>query len=390
MNGSLRVSIERIFPTLLFLCAAALMAILIRPFAGAFFASIVLAALMSPWQKRLSRRLGDRPHLAAGMLTVFAAAVLVLPLAGAGALLTREVVHWTGWFTRTLETHGISGVLEPLPESAQTGARWMIDKLPEGLRRNALASGNRPIQRTSMSPPDPTSEASAAEELTGDEILASVDASTLGATANQAGILFGELFSLSVSSGLLMAALFFLLSEGERLYEYIVALIPMKPKRTRDLMRELRQVSSSVLIATVVTAFAQTAVAGIGYWIAGTPAVLLVLGLTLICAFIPVIGAGTVVALAGLFELAAGGAGMGIFLILWGVAAVGSVDNFLKPMLASDRARLPSGVVFFAMICGLSVFGPLGLVAGPLIASFFAVTARLAKVHEPEPVALSA
>jgi predicted PurR-regulated permease PerM len=53
------------------------------------------------------------------------------------------------------------------------------------------------------------------------------------------------------------------------------------------------------------------------------------------------------------------------------------VDNLVKPWVAKGRARLPGSLVFFAMICGLAVFGPMGLVAGPMVVALFQVAAEL-------------
>jgi predicted PurR-regulated permease PerM len=63
---------------------------------------------------------------------------------------------------------------------------------------------------------------------------------------------------------------------------------------------------------------------------------------------------------------------------------VGLIDNFLKPLLARGRVQLPTSVAFFAMICGLAVFGPLGLVAGPLAIAFFRVTAEMVREERTE------
>ena len=64
---------------------------------------------------------------------------------------------------------------------------------------------------------------------------------------------------------------------------------------------------------------------------------------------------------------------------------VGLLDNLVKPMLVRGRTTLPGGVVFFAMVCGLALFGLTGIVAGPLIVTFFMAVARLASQPTPAP-----
>ena len=62
---------------------------------------------------------------------------------------------------------------------------------------------------------------------------------------------------------------------------------------------------------------------------------------------------------------------------LWGAVVVGSVDNFLRPILVGGRLGLSELVMFFAVLGGLQVFGVLGLVFGPVV---FAVAASLLDV----------
>jgi predicted PurR-regulated permease PerM len=62
---------------------------------------------------------------------------------------------------------------------------------------------------------------------------------------------------------------------------------------------------------------------------------------------------------------------------VWGILVVSTIDNIVKPWFAKGGVNFPASVVFFAMVCGLAAFGPLGLVAGPLIVAFFHVAANM-------------
>jgi predicted PurR-regulated permease PerM len=68
--------------------------------------------------------------------------------------------------------------------------------------------------------------------------------------------------------------------------------------------------------------------------------------------------------------------GMGIFL-LFALVGVGLVDNFLRPYLVKGAAELSFFWLFMAFVGGLAVFGPLGVIAGPLIFSLFAEFLKL-------------
>ncbi|HMQ23937.1 MAG TPA: AI-2E family transporter, partial [Planctomycetota bacterium] len=110
-----------------------------------------------------------------------------------------------------------------------------------------------------------------------------------------------------------------------------------------------------------------------------TPMLLMVTLLTLVAAFIPAVGAASVVIIIGAMTIASGSMAWGIALIAWGFLPVALSDNFLKPMLAQGRLRLPNAVLFFAMLGGLALMGPMGVIGGPLAVSFFLVVVRALK-----------
>jgi predicted PurR-regulated permease PerM len=59
------------------------------------------------------------------------------------------------------------------------------------------------------------------------------------------------------------------------------------------------------------------------------------------------------------------------------VAVVGISDNFARPWLLKGGMELHGGLVFFALLGGLAVFGGIGLLLGPLILTFLITVTRL-------------
>ena len=76
--------------------------------------------------------------------------------------------------------------------------------------------------------------------------------------------------------------------------------------------------------------------------------------------------------------------GWGIFLVAWGILVVGLIDNVVKPLFIKGGVEMHGAVVFFALLGGLAAFGPVGLVAGPLVVAFFVAVSRAA-AGSPEP-----
>ena len=202
-----------------------------------------------------------------------------------------------------------------------------------------------------------------------------VEQSLIKQAAVAARQLLGGAVDIFVQLCILVIATFFLMSEGHRLVDYVVDLAPLSEERTRGMLERLRRVTAAVFSSTILTALLQTLVALVGYLIADIPAKTLVLFATLVFAFIPAIGAATITTGAGILLWMSGSVGMGIFLTAWGLVVVGLIDNVVKPLLAKNAIHLPGSLVFFAMICGLTVFGVMGIVAGPLIVAFFQVIA---------------
>jgi predicted PurR-regulated permease PerM len=116
-----------------------------------------------------------------------------------------------------------------------------------------------------------------------------------------------------------------------------------------------------------LTAVVQGTLLGIGFWIAGlaSPLVFGVLGI--LFALVPFIGTTVLWVPGALWLLSQGEPGHAIFLAAWGLLVVSAVDNFLRPLLISGRAEVPTLAVFIGVMGGLSAFGFIGLFVGPII-----------------------
>ena len=108
--------------------------------------------------------------------------------------------------------------------------------------------------------------------------------------------------------------------------------------------------------------------------------------MTFVVAFIPVAGAASVVFVGAGLLFFTGHSEAALGLALWGIFVVSTVDNLVKPWLLKGRMEVDGGLIFFALLGGMATFGPVGLVAGPLILSFFLAVVRLVR-QEPRPAA---
>jgi predicted PurR-regulated permease PerM len=73
-------------------------------------------------------------------------------------------------------------------------------------------------------------------------------------------------------------------------------------------------------------------------------------------------------------------------LIVWGALVVSTIDNFLRPKLIRNQTKLHELFVFFSVLGGISVFGLLGIVLGPVV---LAITLGLLQTFRPQTVELA-
>ncbi|MDP1606130.1 MAG: AI-2E family transporter [Rhodocyclaceae bacterium] len=127
-----------------------------------------------------------------------------------------------------------------------------------------------------------------------------------------------------------------------------------------------RSTIMGVMIGIVGTAAAQALLALIGFLIAGVPAPLLLAGAVFFLSMVPV-GPPLIWGGAAWWLYSQGETGMAIFMLIWGVAVISSVDNFLKPILISRTASLPILLIALGVFGGVLAFGFVGIFLGPVI-----------------------
>jgi len=97
----------------------------------------------------------------------------------------------------------------------------------------------------------------------------------------------------------------------------------------------------------------------------------------IVVALIPAVGGASVVVIVGIIQLATGHPISGGILVAWGLVVVSLVDNVARPFLLKGGMELHGGVVFFSLLGGLSVFGAIGLVIGPLVVTFLLAVVKM-------------
>jgi predicted PurR-regulated permease PerM len=133
-----------------------------------------------------------------------------------------------------------------------------------------------------------------------------------------------------------------------------------------------------VVFGSLLTALVQGALVGIGFALVGLPSPLVFGAVAAVTSLIPYIGTALIwVPAAGVLFLQ-GRWVAALFLIAWSVVVVSSADNVIRPLFISGRAQISTLPVFLGLIGGLSAFGAIGLVVGPVLVALTLTLLRFA------------
>jgi predicted PurR-regulated permease PerM len=103
--------------------------------------------------------------------------------------------------------------------------------------------------------------------------------------------------------------------------------------------------------------------------------------LTAVASLVPVVGAALVWVPAVLYLFVADELLRGGGLLLWGVLVVGSVDNFVRPLLIGGRVEIPTFLLLFALLGGLQVYGFLGIFIAPVVVALLLAFVEIYREH---------
>jgi predicted PurR-regulated permease PerM len=133
-----------------------------------------------------------------------------------------------------------------------------------------------------------------------------------------------------------------------------------------ELLQLSRSTVTGVMIGIVGTALAQALVACIGFLIADVPGALLLSIAIFFLSMIPV-GPPLIWGGAAFWLYSQGETGWAIFMVIYGLAVISSVDNFVKPILISRSASLPILLIALGVFGGILSFGFIGIFLGPTL-----------------------
>lgn len=309
--------------------------VVLKPFLVPLLWAAILVYLTWPLHQRLLALSGRRASAAALASTLLLSAALALPFL---------------WFAATLQQE--LGLALPL--------------VLERLQRGGLAV---PAFVNAIPLVGPVWDQSLRHALAHPEALKAALGARLGSGMQLAGSVIGGIGRNAAKLGMTLFAAFFLYRDGEALAAQLRGvLLGILGPRTEDYLSAAGATTRAVVYGITLTAVAQGALAGLGYWAAGLQGPLFLALLTTFVALIP-FGTPLVWGSLSLWLFLNGQNAAGLGLFLWGALVISWVDNLIRPWIISGSTRIPFLLVFFGVLGGLAAFGLIGLFLGPVVLS---------------------
>ena len=320
------------------------------PFASSFLLACLLAIVMHPVNGRISRRL--RPGTASLLTTLATVIVLGTTFSFVCVRVVKDAarVHHSlhqrsleegGW--PAMITHRTDQIVEALATRLPVPKETIRERLLEGMQAGAryLVSKTRLVIR--------------------------------------------NVTRLLITGVLATIFLFYLLRYGDEWLRRAAALVPLNPAITANLLRAAHESIIANVNGVIVVALAQGSFLSLGFWFLGIGSPLLWGMFGAIASVIPFVGAALVWIPATIGLAFMGAYWKALALGLWGALVVGSLDNILRPWVVGAGEKQHPVLVGLAMLGGTYVFGPLGLLLGPLAVSL--TGAVVEEIHRLGPMA---
>ena len=312
---------------LVFLLVASFVAvcILFAPYFSVFVLTLVFGVMFAPVYSLLKRHIGTT---ASALVTTLLIAITIL---GPVAFVITKIAQEAAGIVTTLQSDGAS------TETVFAGVENYI-------------SGLFPWAQINISDYVETTLS----------WLTSQTASIFSGVASVGLMLFLSLFSVA-----------YWFMDGQTLKRAIMSASPLEDTDTKNIFHALSASIHSVIKGKLLISGIQGIIAGVGYAIFGVPNAVLWATLTAICALVP--NFGTAIAMVPIigYLVLTGDMGGAVGLSVWGLLAVGLIDNILGPKLMSRGADVHPVFVLLGVLGGIQLFGAVGLFAGPLVVSFF-------------------
>jgi predicted PurR-regulated permease PerM len=331
-----QLRLRNLFLVVTVLAVTVLFLWMIRSFVVTLVFAGIFSAMSYPLYERLLRLLRNRATLASVSTLMVVVMIVVIPTLGFLGIVVSQAVDVSQAAGPWIQNHANS---------------W--PELQERLRTTPLVGTLVPEQEQIVE------SLSGAVTWIGSFLIDNVASATRGTA-----VFFLQLF-------VMLYAMFFFLIDGTKLMERILFLTPLTSDDEDRLLERFVSVTRATLKGSLVVGLIQGGLAGAGFWVFGIGSAAFWGTVMGVLSVIPAVGAGLVWAPAVVFLMIGGRIGAALGLLIWCGAVVGTVDNFLRPRLIGRDTKMSDLLILLSTFGGLSLFGMVGFLLGPIIAALF-------------------
>ena len=191
--------------------------------------------------------------------------------------------------------------------------------------------------------------------------------------------LMGGISSFAVNLFVLVFVLYFMLIGGTKMEQYIYELLPFSDSNKKHVMNEINMIVRANAIGIPLLAIIQGAIATLGYYLFDAPSELLFGFLTCFATVIPIVGTTLVWFPLAAYMAISGDWPHAIGLLLYCGLIVTNIDNLIRFILQKKMADTHPLITIFGVVIGLSLFGFMGVIFGPLLISIFILCVNIFK-----------
>lgn len=182
--------------------------------------------------------------------------------------------------------------------------------------------------------------------------------------------LFSSIANIALNIFIILLSLFYLLRDGGSLKRQIFSLSPLVNEHEDQIFAKLKSAIHSVVTGSLIVCAVQGVLTGVGFALFGIPNPVLWGTVAMVAALIPGVGTALVLVPGIIYLFISSTTPYAWGLLVWGILAVGLIDNLLGSILMNRQVRIHPFLILISVLGGLAFFGPVGFVLGPIALAF--------------------
>lgn len=334
------MTLERRTPLIAAAALATLcLAWLVRPLAAPIAWATIVAILFKPVERRVRTAVGGRRNASALITVMMIVIILIVP----GTLLALSIARELAALYARMPAQGVD----------VRGQLAVFEaKLPSWLSHILAQLGLDDGEAIATSFRDHVAEA-------------------FKASASLAFIIGRGLVGFVIALGVMLYLSFFLLRDGDELAATLGRSGPLDRRQQEEFLRRFVSVIRATVSSTLVVGLVQGTMGGLLFYFVGVQGALLWGALMAAASLLPTFGSGFVWAPIGVYMMLTDRLWQGATILLSGLLVISTIDNILRPALVGRSSRMPEWLILIAILGGIELFGPTGIIVGPVFVAFF-------------------